>query len=301
MCRLYGHIAARPLPLSGMLLDQPHALVTQSCGDWRGERHRDGWGIGYFENGRPQVIRRPTAAPEDEEFTAAARRIESFVAVAGTSPGVGRRSVRGQRADPFTYGSWIFVHNGTVTGFDQLRRQLVDETDSDLQRHVLGTTDSEQVFVWLLSRLRRAGEAAEGPCGICNSWCANGLGDPCPRRADAATQPAEPTRLNFVLTDGVVLFASRWKHSLYWTNQAGPLATGKGGPSRSRRGRGVGIDWRRGVGRGAGRPNPGHRSGPARPLASDITGKPYRRSPRRASIKKRMKSGAQRAAPSDGC
>ncbi len=231
MCRLYGHIAARPLPLSGMLLDQPHALVTQSCGDWRGERHRDGWGIGYFENGRPQVIRRPTAAPEDEEFTAAARRIESFVAVAHVrQASVGDLCVA--NAHPFTYGSWIFVHNGTVTGFDQLRRQLVDETDSDLQRHVLGTTDSEQVFVWLLSRLRRAGEAAEGPCRNLQLVAREmALAIRVLDERSAATQPAEPTRLNFVLTDGVVLFASRWKHSLYWTNQAGPLATGKGGPA----------------------------------------------------------------------
>jgi predicted glutamine amidotransferase len=228
MCRLYGHIAARPLPLSGMLLTETHALVTQSCGDWRGERHRDGWGIGYFENASPQVIRRPTAAPEDKEFTAAARRIASPVAVAHVrQASVG--DLCAANAHPFTYGSWIFVHNGTVTGFDQLRQQLVDETDSDLRSQVIGTTDSEQVFFWLLSRLRRAGETAEGPCqdpSLVSREMALAI-----RILDersAATQPAEPTRLNFVLTDGAVLFASRWKHSLFWTNRAGPLATDAG-------------------------------------------------------------------------
>ncbi len=214
-----------------MLLEQPHALVTQSCGDWRGERHRDGWGIGYFENARPQVIRRPTAAPEDEEFRAAARRIESFVAVAHVrQASVGDLCVA--NAHPFTYGSWIFVHNGTVTGFDQLRQQLVDETDSDLRSQVTGTTDSEQVFFWLLTRLRRAGETAEGPChdpSLVSREMARAI-----RILDersAATQPAEPTRLNFVLTDGAVLFASRWKHSLFWTNQAGPLTIGCSAPA----------------------------------------------------------------------
>jgi glutamine amidotransferase len=229
MCRLYGHIAARPLPLSGMLLDEPHALRAQSCGDWRGEKHRDGWGIGYFEQHEPRVIRRPTAAPEDNEFTTAARQIVSPVAVAHVrQASVGDLCVA--NAHPFTFGSWVFVHNGTVTGFDRLRQGLIDETDEDLRRQVGGTTDSEQVFFWLLSRLRRAGQSAEGPCGdlaVVAGEMAAAIR--ILARRSEETQPAEPTRLNFVLTDGVVLIASRWKHSLYWTNRSGPLLAGPNG------------------------------------------------------------------------
>ncbi len=228
MCRLYAHIAARPLPLAGMLLDAPHSLVTQSCGDRRGEKHRDGWGIGYYQDGQPQVIRRPTAAPEDNEFSAAARQVSSPVAVAHVrQASVGDLCVA--NAHPFTFGPWIFMHNGTVTGFDKLRSGLVEETDADLRRQVAGTTDSEQVFFWLLSRLHQTGQAAEAPCRdvtLVMREMARGIHTLAER--SAATQPAEPTRLNFVLTDGRVLVASRWRHSLYWTNHAGPLATAAG-------------------------------------------------------------------------
>lgn len=224
MCRLYGHIAARPLPLAGVLLDAPHSLLTQSCGDWRGEKHRDGWGIGYYQDGKPQVIRRPTAAPEDKEFSASARAISSNVALAHVrQASVGDLCVA--NAHPFAFGPWIFMHNGTVTGFDKLRSQLVEETDPGLRHQVAGTTDSEQVFFWLLSRLRKAGQAAEAPCQdvtLVMREMAAAIRILAER--SAATKPAEPTRLNLVLSDGHVFVASRWKHTLYWTNHAGPLA-----------------------------------------------------------------------------
>jgi predicted glutamine amidotransferase len=229
MCRMYGHIAARPLPVDGVLLDQPHALLAQSCGDWRGEKHPDGWGIGYVEGEQPRVIRRPTAAAQDAEFSAAARRIESPTVIAHVrQASVGDLCVA--NAHPFTYGRWIFVHNGTVTGFDALRAGLVAETDGDLRQQVGGTTDSEQVFFWLLSRLRKAGQTAEGPCTdvtLVARELATAIAELA--RRSAATQPDAPSRLNFLLTDGAVLIGSRWLHSLYWTNCAGPLLSGDSG------------------------------------------------------------------------
>jgi len=230
MCRMYGHIAGTPLAVSGMLLDAQHSLLQQSCGDWRGEKHRDGWGIGYFDGTKPRVIRRPTSAPDDPEFSAAARHLASTTVIAHVrQASVGDLCVA--NAHPFLYGPWIFVHNGTVTNFELLRAELVAETDADLRQQVAGTTDSEQVFYWLLSHARRAGQPAETPCRdlvVIMQIMAQGIATLAAR--SAATQPAEPTRLNFLLTDGTVLVGSRWKHSLYWTNRFGPLASGAGGP-----------------------------------------------------------------------
>lgn len=231
MCRLYGHIAARPLPLAGVLLDAPHSLLTQSCGDWRGEKHRDGWGIGYYQNGKPQVIRRPTAAPEDQEFSASARAISSNIALGHVrQASVGDLCIA--NAHPFVFGPWLFMHNGTVTGFDKIRAQLVEETNADLRRQVAGTTDSEQVFFWLLSRLGQAGQAPEAACrDVMLVMREMAVAIRTLAEHSAATGPAEPTRLNFVLTDGRVFVASRWKHTLYWTTHAGPLAANTGTPS----------------------------------------------------------------------
>ena len=216
-----------------MLRDDAHALVTQSCRDWRGETHRDGWGIGYFDGDQPRVIRRPTAASDDAEFRDAAGQIRSRTVIAHVrQASVGDLCVA--NSHPFTLGRWIFMHNGTVTGFENIRPGLVEETAPDLRHQVGGTTDSEQVFFWLLSRLRSRGESAEGPCRDL-ATVADEMAEAI-RTLDArsaATGPNEPTRLNFVLTDGAVMVASRWKHSLFWTNRHGPLqADGAAGPVR---------------------------------------------------------------------
>jgi predicted glutamine amidotransferase len=223
MCRMYGHVASWPLAAAGMLIGDAHALISQSCRDWRGETHRDGWGIGYYEGDQPRAIRRPTAAPDDPEFVAVARRIVSSM-VMGHVRQASVGDLCSANVHPFTFGRWMFAHNGTVTGFDNVRPALIEETDADLCQHVGGTTDSEQVFFWLLSRLRRAGQAIQGPCGdvdLVATEMAAAI-----RLLDArssATGPSEPTRLNFLLTDGVTLLASRWKHSLWWTNRNGPF------------------------------------------------------------------------------
>ncbi|HEY1598887.1 MAG TPA: class II glutamine amidotransferase [Pirellulales bacterium] len=239
---MYGHIASTPLAAVGMLVDGAHSLITQSCRDWRGETHRDGWGIGYYEGEQPRTVRRPTAAPDDPEFVAAAGRIASPM-VMGHVRQASVGDLCPANVHPFTCGRWMFAHNGTVTGYDILRPVLVDETDFDLRQHVGGTTDSEQVFFWILSRLRRAGQAILQPCGDVNlvateMAAAIRLLD----ARSASTGPSEPTRLNFLLTDGVVLLASRWKHSLWWTNRNGPfdriVATAG---NRSRTSRGVAV------------------------------------------------------------
>jgi len=238
---MYGHRSAQPMAVAGMLLDDRHALLAQSCRDWRCESHRDGWGIGYYEGEKPRVIRRPSAAADDPAFRDAARSIVSSTVIGHVrQASVGDLSIA--NTHPFAYGRWIFVHNGTVTGFDKLSGQLVEEIDPDLRRQIGGTTDSEHVFFWLLSRLRQAGQTAEGPCrdlAALSRIVAEGI-----RALDersAATRSSEPTRLNFLLTDAAVLVASRWKHTLYWTNRHGPFDTVGMSPASTGRPPGVAI------------------------------------------------------------
>ncbi|MBI2825736.1 MAG: class II glutamine amidotransferase [Planctomycetia bacterium] len=223
MCRFYAHRATQSLPAVGPLLSDRHSLVTQSCGDLRGECHGDGWGIGYFEGTAPRVVRRPTAAAQSAEFRAIAERVGSPTVIAHVrQASVGERTE--ENTHPFTFARWMFVHNGTITGFEQIRPALVNETDADLAACVEGTTDSEQVFYWLLTRLRRAGQAAEGPCtdlALLRRTVAEAVHDLDTR--SAATRPSEPTRLNVLMSDGAVLVATRFKHNLNWTKE--PFST----------------------------------------------------------------------------
>ncbi|HEY2838049.1 MAG TPA: class II glutamine amidotransferase [Pirellulales bacterium] len=210
------------MSVDGVLVSDAHSLLKQSCGDLRGETHGDGWGIGYYEQGAPRVFRSPNAARESPEFEVAARRAASPIVLAHVrQASVGSRLT--ENAHPFGHGRWLFMHNGTVTGFAEIRERVLAETDVDLRSRIQGTTDSEHVFYWLLSRLRRAGQATEEPAfegtgaadlGVLTRVLAEAI--PVLDAWSVATGPDEPAKLNFVMTDGVSLVASRFKHNLNW-------------------------------------------------------------------------------------
>lgn len=224
MCRLYAHLAVRPLSVAGVLVDDKHSLLKQSCGDLRGETHGDGWGIGCYEGGSPRVFRSPNAARESPEYNVAAQQIVSPIVLAHVrQASVGSRQA--ENAHPFAYGHWLFMHNGTVTGFAEIRERILAEIDADLQSKIQGTTDSEHVFYWLLSRLRRAGQATEWgraeasrTAGADITLITRVIAEAIPvlDAWSVETGPEEPSKLNFVLSDGVSLVASRFKHNLNW-------------------------------------------------------------------------------------
>jgi len=221
MCRLYGFRASEPTKVECTLVRAQNALVTQSRSDATGRTHGDGWGIGYYRDGVGRVERRVAAAFEDLHFSVTAERVYSRTVVAHV-----RKATQGRNAlentHPFQHGRWMFAHNGTLTAFDRVRPELERGCDADLLAARRGQTDSELVFYWLLSRMRGAGIPLEEP------------GLELPRLVelvrgatreldtlDAAAGAEQPARLNFILTDGEVLVASRWRHPLSWVARMG--------------------------------------------------------------------------------
>lgn len=221
MCRLIAVHSDRALSAAGLLADDPHALVVQSCRDSRGERHGDGWGIGFYAGGRPQIVRSITPAFEDPQFGQTAHSVRSNTIVGHVrQASVGSLSL--ENTHPFVLGPWMFAHNGTVTGFSALEPQLAAETAPDLLNQRRGSTDSELVFSWLLTRLLPAGQYGQ-PLRTPLEGAVVELGralatlDERSRRA----APQETPRFNFVLTDGRVLLATRWNHWLHWRQTDG--------------------------------------------------------------------------------
>lgn len=224
MCRFYAHHANRPTPAAGRLLHFGTSLMAQSRRDLRGESHEDGWGIGYYDGDRPRVIRRATSAVDCCEYRAAAEGICAATFLAHVrQASVGERSTA--NTHPFAFGRWLFAHNGTVTGFDRVGPHLRSETSSDLLAAMQGTTDSELVFHWLLSRLRSVPTDLAAPLrdlATVRQIVAESI-----LRLDAQSAAAggdEPAKLNFLLSDGHFLLASRFGHSLHWIEHVGPEA-----------------------------------------------------------------------------
>ncbi|UCH25799.1 MAG: class II glutamine amidotransferase [Trueperaceae bacterium] len=221
MCRLYGLRANEPTKVECTLVYAQNALMAQSQADLRGVSHPDGWGIGFYEGPRATIERRDTAAHEDLHFSVTAERVYAETVVAHV-----RRATVGSNSQanthPFCYRNWTFAHNGTVTAFERIRTTLEQQTEEDLLDQRRGTTDSELVFYWLLSRMSAAGLDPNGT-GARLELLVEVLREAVAYLDDLNDRAGaeNPAKLNFLLTDGSILVATRFRHSLYWLVREG--------------------------------------------------------------------------------
>jgi len=239
MCRLYGITGNQPARVECALAEAQNALLQQSILDSRGIANPDGWGVGVYEHGAPTVYKSARAAAHDTEFRDTAAQVVSRNVIAHIRAAtVGSSGL--DNTHPFHHGPWLFAHNGTLAGFDRLGPQLEAEIPDHLLRQRRGETDSELMFLWLLGRMHDHGlDPLSGADSVNDILDLLGAAVPeLSHRAAAITR--EPARLNFLLTDGVHLGASRWGNSLYVTERAGRTdcevcsATHLSGPGESR-------------------------------------------------------------------
>ncbi|GMQ86180.1 MAG: class II glutamine amidotransferase [Acidimicrobiia bacterium] len=217
MCRLYGFLATEPTRLECSLVAAQNALQVQSDRDSRGVRNADGWGIAHREGDRPAVIKSTDPAFADHRFAEAATSVSSDSVIAhiraATVGGVAERNTH-----PFTHGPWSFAHNGTIPGIEHVATHL------DLGRFgpPEGETDSELAFLWILNRMADYGLDPEAPAENLDSLV-DLVADAVLElvRITIQTGATEPPKLNFLLSDGRHMVASRWGHTLYWTFRRG--------------------------------------------------------------------------------
>lgn len=217
MCRLYGFLATDATRLECSLVEAQNALVVQSDRDLRGVRNPDGWGIAQWDQTGPRIIRNTHPAFADRRYPEVASAVESHAVIAHVRAAtVGRVAL--ENTHPFANGPWGFAHNGTIHGIEHVQTHL----DLGLYAPAWGDTDSELVFRWMLNRMARYGLDPEAP--------ADGLEPILALVEDTVsrliwisfeTQVETTPSLNFVISDGRHLVASRFGNSLYWTFRRG--------------------------------------------------------------------------------
>lgn len=217
MCRLYGFLATDPTRLDCSLVEAQNALVVQSDRDRLGKRHADGWGIARWHDGSPEVTRNTHPAFADLSYTDLAASVESHAVVAHIRTAtVGPVLV--ENTHPFSHGPWILAHNGTISGFEHVRTHL----DLGFYAPPWGDTDSETVFRWMLNRMADYGLDPDVASDDLDPIVAL-IEDSVSKLIDisiAAETPSMPT-LNFMISDGRHLVASRFGETLYWTFRRG--------------------------------------------------------------------------------
>jgi predicted glutamine amidotransferase len=217
VCRLYGFLATDATRLECSLVEAQNALMVQSDRDRSGRRHPDGWGIAQWREDALEVLRSDQPAFADHTYVEVAGSVDSRAIMAHIRTAtVGPVAL--ENTHPFSYGSWAFAHNGTVGGFEHVRTRL----DLGFYAPPWGGTDSETVFRWILNRMDRFGLDPEAPAESVEPVVAL-IEDSVSELIDfsiAVEAPTAPT-LNFVMSDGKNLIASRFGNSLHWTFRRG--------------------------------------------------------------------------------
>jgi glutamine amidotransferase len=214
MCRLFGCRSRDPGGVSHELFHGANALRVQS------REHPDGWGVAWYENGDPRVIRSLTPAHGDADFEKLSHFVSAQTVLAHVrKASVGR--VAPENTHPFQLGPWLFAHNGTVPDWDRARVGLEAAIDVSLRGEIRGETDSERCFLIFLSRLRRHCDLERADVAS----AAAALSETVALVREIAEQGEHTASTTFLATDGRLLLACRRGRTLFVSS---PVAEGDG-------------------------------------------------------------------------
>jgi predicted glutamine amidotransferase len=180
-----------------------------------GEAPPDAYGFGHYQAGNVLLGKRPTGAAQPLSLPDLVGKIDSEALIVHA-----RRATVGKAKDenthPFRFRRWLFAHDGTVEGFDRVRPELLAALPDYLRRNIMGDTDSEHAFMWFLKLLKEEGvlDDLDAEASVVGRALSRTV-----RQMEAWSREAgeqRPSRLNFVVTNGRVLAATRRGGPLFY-------------------------------------------------------------------------------------
>lgn len=197
MCRLAAWFGSA-IRIEELILTPAHSLVEQSqaAAESKFAVNGDGYGFAWYaKDGRIGLYRDVLPAWGDSNLASLASMITSRVVLAHV-----RASTYGENSrsncHPFVSGSWSFMHNGQIGDFKHYRRALENELSDTAFGQRVGNTDSELLFLLLLSH---------GLDRDVKSACQSVL----ELIARVTAKSKKPNRIAAVFSDGKRLFALR--------------------------------------------------------------------------------------------
>lgn len=207
MCRLFGFRSVIQSQMHRSLVQADNALYGLS------EQHPDGWGVAYYIDGTPHLMRSTSTALSDRLF----QRVSGVVASETVLAHV-RKATQGAlsvlNCHPFQYGRWVFAHNGDVPSFGEQRASLLAQISPRLSRYILGDTDSEVVFFLVLTQLLRYGSLASQ---FALQDVAAALSRALGIVRDAGDRAGAPALLTCILTDGSTMVGHQGGKELHYS------------------------------------------------------------------------------------
>jgi len=158
MCRFVAYIGP-PILADDLLYKPRFSLVTAqsvNAGEMSVAVNGDGFGIGWYApelDNEPCVFRSIKPSWSDHNLKNLARKIYSpciFAHIRAASPGL---TVEEVNSHPFSCGQLMFMHNGVLGGYKQIRRALLRRLNDVAYDAIQGSTDSEHMFGLFLNHI----------------------------------------------------------------------------------------------------------------------------------------------------
>jgi len=147
MCRLLAHVSRRPLTVAEAIGESDLASFADLA-----PRHPDGWGMAWWpsldaavDGAVPERRRAVGSARENAEFTATMRGVAgcaNVVHLRGATPGL---TIELENCHPFVRPGAAFAQNGAI----HPQHRLPELLPAHLEAEVVGSTDSERLFLYL--------------------------------------------------------------------------------------------------------------------------------------------------------
>ncbi len=215
MCRLFGFRSVIHSQVHSSLVSADNALALQS------NEHPDGWGVAYYIAGAPHIVKTSHSAIDCKIFQKVSGIVSSQTVLAHI-----RRATLGSKTilntHPFQYGQWVFAHHGHIKDFSKYKDELLARVSPELKRFILGETDSEVIFYYLLSHLQSkvALEKSECPLESLAESVRESLDSLINHVGDYAENDdcgRDENYLTFILTNGDTMIAHQGGKQLYYS------------------------------------------------------------------------------------
>ncbi|KAF2217180.1 hypothetical protein CERZMDRAFT_89784 [Cercospora zeae-maydis SCOH1-5] len=270
MCRWFAYISPSEPTLLADVLITPSNAITKQCSEHylpyllpHGEEkelddapdellrmrnsllNMDGLGVAWYtpaaaaytnkKSGmRPALYKSQSPPTNDFNFRSLCENTESiclFAHIRATSGSV----VTPVNSHPFTFGRHTFMHNGVISDFTRVRRDMTDLMAYDAYENVRGSTDSEHAAAIYMTFLcgglenctKDAWEESYSLDSMRSALQATVVSI-LEQQHETLGDKKTPSSLNFCATDGTQLIACRFRNSssqqppsLYWSEFAG--------------------------------------------------------------------------------
>lgn len=267
MCRWFAYISPQePCLLQDVLIDPLNAISKQCSEHYlpkllpHGEEHElddskdallkmrnsllnmDGLGIAWYtqasqnyvkgvDGTRPALYKSQSPPISDFNFRNLCANTETyclFAHIRATSGSV----VTQVNSHPFVFGRHVFMHNGAISNFTNIRRDMTDLLSYDAYANTLGSTDSEHAAALYMTNLTNGGTkdtwAKEYPVKEMLDAMNKTVLQIMELQVKILGDKKAPNSLNFCCTDGKKMVAIRFRNhksqqppSLYWSEFAG--------------------------------------------------------------------------------